>query len=213
MITSAAQQSALKRQSGWLRKLEIILLLPFIAYGLGVLYEQVFCISERACDLPVVDGNLSVMVIQLFYMIWPILCLRLIWINFVLFDQDPRSDKWFGRALTILGVGYFGVGLFWQTLASTGALGPAQYLYFALLLCFLASAGLLLRQTYSWEKSAWFIKVRLSVLLVLYILTIIYPVTSLIGAFLITGPILFVPFDPRRETLNIVSAEEEQVAA
>ena len=209
MLTSAAQQTALKNHAGWLRKIEIFLLTPFLLYGLGVLYEQVFCISESACDLPVVDGDVSVIVIQLFYMLWPLVCLRLIWANFVLFDQDPRSDKWFGRALTILGVGYVGMGLFWQTIVETGALGEAQYLYFILLLCFLVSAGLLLRQTYSWEGSAWFIKARLSVLLLLYILTIIYPEASLIGAFLITGPLLLIPFDPRRETLNIVPADEE----
>ena len=207
MLTSAAQQTALKNHAGWLRKIETFLLIPFLLYGLGVLYEQVFCIAESACDLPVVDGDVSVVIIQLFYMIWPLLSLRLIWANFVLFDQDPRSDKWFTRALMILGTGYVGLGLFWQTIIETGAFGEAQYLYFALLLCFLVSAGLLLRQTYSWEGSSWFIKARLSLLLLLYILTLIYPEAALIGAFLVTGPLLLIPFDPRRETLNIVSAE------
>ena len=208
MLTSAAQQTALKNHAGRLRKIETFLLIPFLLYGLGVLYEQVFCIAEAACDLPVVDGDVSVVVIQLFYMIWPLLSLRLIWANFVLFDQDPRSDKWFTRALTILGAGYVGLGLFWQTIVETGAFGEAQYLYFVLLLCFLVSAGLLLRQTYSWEGSAWFIKARLSLLLLLYILTLIYPEATLIGAFLVTGPLLLIPFDPRRETINLVSAED-----
>lgn len=207
MLTSAAQQTALKRRAQWLRRLEVLFIIPLLTYGIGVLYEEIFCQSELSCDLYLVEGNVTLALTQLFYVIWPNLCLALIWLNFVLFDQDPRSDKLFGKALVVLGIGFVGIGLFFQTLLESGALGVAQYLYFALLLCFLTSAGLLLRRTYSWEYSSWFLKIRLSVLLLGYILTLIYPDAVLIGLFLSLAPLLLIPFDPRRTTLNLVPGE------
>ncbi len=180
-----------------IRDLEFLLYLILGVYGFMFLYEVYICDNATSCDFVFVKGSVVTMMAQLGCVVAAITNVFLIISNFELFDKNKEGNIFFKSSVIGLGVGYGLISLFFKQLILNGGLGDNQGIFMVLLLLFFVCASFLLQDKYSWDHSSLFVKVRLSVFILNYILFLVSPVSGLIFAFLLVGPILFfIPYLP-----------------
>jgi hypothetical protein len=197
MITSVTNLKKLFRQAHFLRVCEILIFVPLVIYGFLLSYNQLICIPQQSCNIPFVSASYTILLIQLGLIVNPVVSTILILYNFIIFDEDPRTDKFFKIAIGLLSLSYCFLGWLLPEILKSGSLQSNLTVYVFLIIIYFISLILLMRNSYSWENSSLFIKTRICILVIGYALILIEPIVGLVFLFLSISPMLLIPFDPR----------------
>jgi hypothetical protein len=193
MIRSQQERMSYLEIARNLRIIEAIFFVIILVYGFTVAFNYTIFNDSL---LWVNDFN-TLIIMRVALIIGSVLFSLIIRANFILYDEDPRSDKWFKTAIFGLIPGFTTIAIYLPSLYKYGAIGAPQWVSVALILIFFGTTSILLREQYSWEQSSSFVKIRLSAMLLGYIVFCINANIAFLLSFLFIGPILLIPFQPK----------------
>ena len=200
MLTSLKDRTKALVLTSRLRYLELFFVSCIVLYAILGIYFSAVCEQSNVqeCYPQLLGPNVYTPIVQVGIIGSSLLSLLQVRFNFELFDEDPRSDKYFKLSLIGLTVALTLSAIFIDTLSTYGGTGLGQGPYLIVLLLFITSTIALLRDKHSWEQSSHFVKTRLTFWILAQVALLINPSAAVIvGAFTILPIVALVPFKPK----------------
>lgn len=203
MILNHIQKQKISFVVRIIRNLEFLLYLAIGLYGFLFLYEIYICQAAADCNFNFIYRQGALWLVRIGYVITSMTNVFLIICNLELFKNKTSCNLFFKSSVVALGVGYWIKAAFLEPLIRQQGLGSSQWIYLLLLLLFFVSTTLVLSDHHSWETSSPFVKIRLIVLIIGFVLFLIAPIPGILLTYLLGAIALLAPYRPGVSKLTI----------